>query len=110
MKTPAPINLIEITNDYGKDVPRIAGTRIRVSDIAIMHLKNDTPIEWMLENYEVLDHAKIYAALAYYYLHQAEIEAEINEPIDMSQMTTLADLKAKIQRRQAEKEQAQEQD
>jgi hypothetical protein len=43
----------------------------------MMHLRNDSPIEWIVENFEVLDHAKIHAALAYYYAHQNEIDADL---------------------------------
>lgn len=100
MATLAPMNYIEITDSNGIQIPRITGTRIRVSEIVIMHLRNDSPIDWIVENFEVLDHAKVHAALAYYYSHQAEIDAEIDAPEDTSGAMTLEDLKEKIRRRE----------
>lgn len=59
-------------------------------------------IDWIIENYEVLSYAKVYAALAYYYDHIGNIEAEINQPeiippsaIDSTQH--LADIRARPQ-------------
>lgn len=98
-----PINLIEITDDYGEKVPRVAGTRFRVSEIVIMHLRNQPSIEWIVENYdEVLDHAKIHAALAYYYQHQAEIDAEIDGERDFRDGMQLRDLISQAKRRLTE--------
>jgi uncharacterized protein (DUF433 family) len=99
--TVVPINLIEITESFGKKVPRVSGTRIRVSEIVIMHLLNDSSIDWIVENFEVLDHAKVHAALAYYYSHKEEIDAEINAPQDTTGAMSLEDLKEKIRRRNA---------
>lgn len=94
----AALNLIEITEEQGRRIPRIAGTRIRVSEVVMMHLQNHASIEWILENYEVLDHAKIYAALAYYYQHQAELDAEMESSVDTSGGVLLSDLIAKAKR------------
>ncbi|KAB2864602.1 MAG: DUF433 domain-containing protein [Anaerolineae bacterium] len=91
-------DLIEITEEQGRRIPRIAGTRIRVSEVVMMHLRNHSSIEWILGNYEVLDHAKIYAALAYYYQHQAEMDAEMETPVDTADGVLLSDLIAKAKR------------
>ncbi len=99
MATTAPINLIEITEEHGQRVPRIAGTRIRVSEVVIMHLRNHASIEWILENYEVLDHAKIYAALAYYFQHQTEIDAQMDSPVDTADGVLLSDLIAEAKKK-----------
>jgi uncharacterized protein (DUF433 family) len=57
--------------------PRIAGTRIRVSDIAISHrLHGNSPEQIATEVYPWLSLADVYAALAYYYDHKNEIEAQ----------------------------------
>ena len=64
---------IEITPEVAGGKPRIAGHRITVQNIAIWH-------EWMgLSADEIaaeygLSLADVYAALAYYYDHRAEIE------------------------------------
>jgi len=58
--------------------PRIAGHRIGVSDIAVLHVHLDTPPEEIARIYN-LSMAEIYAALAYYYDHREEIEAIIAE-------------------------------
>jgi uncharacterized protein (DUF433 family) len=58
--------------------PIIAGTTLKVSDVAaamIYHQQDPDGIcDWF-----GLNLAQVYAALSYYYDHQAEIEAEIEE-------------------------------
>lgn len=106
MATIAPMNFIEITDSYGRQVPRIAGTCIRISEVALMHLTN-TSIDWMAKNFEVLDYAKIHAALAYYYAHQAEINEEIaeadafleNNPCVLNSDDHMAMIKARAKKR-----------
>lgn len=66
-----PINHIVMV----KDKPTIAGTRLRVMDIAAMVEAGGATVEWILENYD-LHPAQVYAALAYYYDHQAEIDEQ----------------------------------
>ncbi len=69
-----PINHIEI--DEGR--PLIAGTGLKVAIIAQMIVKQGTPIDWMIENYD-LTPAQIHAALSYYYDHQAALDRWIEE-------------------------------
>lgn len=92
----APMNYIEVDP---KNIPRIMGTPIRVSEVVIMHLKNNSSIEWIVENFEMLNHARIHAALAYYYDHQAQIDAEINEPEDFSDGIVASEHLAKLRAR-----------
>jgi uncharacterized protein (DUF433 family) len=80
MTTLVPMHYVEMTESNGQLVPRIAGTRIRVSEVVQMYVKHNTPIDWIVENFEVLSYAKIYAALAYYYDHPDEIDAELDKP------------------------------
>jgi uncharacterized protein (DUF433 family) len=76
MGTIDPINLIEIIDTaFGKRA-RIVGTVFKVTEIVNMHLRNEVPIEELVEDYG-LTRAGIHAALAYYYTHQEEIEADI---------------------------------
>lgn len=56
------------------DRPRIAGTRVSVQQIATLHKEGLGPTD-ILNEYGFLNLAQIYAALAYYYANQAEIEA-----------------------------------
>jgi len=58
----------------------IAGTRIRVMDIVVLH-QQGVPPEQMLEHYSSrpLTLAEVHSALAYYYDHKDEIEASFEE-------------------------------
>jgi uncharacterized protein (DUF433 family) len=57
--------------------PIIAGTTMRVQDIAIgVHFKGYS-VDELLIHYPHLNHAQVHAALAYYYAHQAEIDQQI---------------------------------
>ncbi|MGB7085888.1 MAG: DUF433 domain-containing protein [Phormidesmis sp.] len=58
--------------------PRIAGTRISVQQIATLHEEGLRPAD-ILNEYEALNLAQVYAALTYYYANQAEIEAYLAE-------------------------------
>jgi uncharacterized protein (DUF433 family) len=55
--------------------PVIAGTTLRVSDVALASRADLSP-EAIAERYG-LDPGQVHAALAYYHLHRAEIDAEI---------------------------------
>jgi uncharacterized protein (DUF433 family) len=78
--TIAPINYIEIRNDRAI----VAGTGIKVSFIGTMHVKNHTPIEWIIENYD-LTPAQVHAALSYYYDHQEQLDKEVAEGDELAQ-------------------------
>lgn len=56
--------------------PRIDGTRVTVRSVAVCYKQGDTPEE-IVEKYERLTIAQVYAALTYYHANQAEIEADI---------------------------------
>jgi uncharacterized protein (DUF433 family) len=58
--------------------PRIAGTRISVQQIATLH-KQGLSVTDIIAEYEFLNLAQVYTALAYYYANQAEIEADLAE-------------------------------
>lgn len=79
-----PINILsidEIVSDpkVRGGRPVIAGTGIRVSDIVAYHLYGDelTPEE-IADNFR-LSLGQVHAALAYYYLHKAEIDEEMSQ-------------------------------
>jgi len=91
---------IETVTKNERAVTRIVGTRFQVADVVLMHVKHGSSIEWIVENHESLNRARIYA----YYDHQSEIEAEIDaiytaeEAIAQTAMS-LEDLKARIEAR-----------
>ena len=72
---------IEVTPGIASGRPRIAGHRITVQDVVIWH-------EWLGRSADEisaehgLDLVDIYAALAYYYDHQTEIDGTIREQED----------------------------
>ena len=56
--------------------PRLAGTRITVSDVVLMHLRLGQSLEQIAGHYD-LSLAALHAAMAYYYDHQAEIDRQM---------------------------------
>ncbi|HZT40906.1 MAG TPA: DUF433 domain-containing protein [Chthonomonadaceae bacterium] len=70
----APINHIALDE---RGIAYISGTRIKVSHISIEKNVWDKTPEEIQQDYPHLSLAQIHAALAYYYDHQVEIEAEI---------------------------------
>jgi uncharacterized protein (DUF433 family) len=72
------IQHIEITPGVRGGKPRLAGSRITVTDIVMMHLKLGQSVDEIATEYN-LPLAGIYAALAYYYDHQAEIDRQMAE-------------------------------
>ncbi|MFB0533459.1 MAG: DUF433 domain-containing protein [Anaerolineae bacterium] len=67
---------IEMAPDVRGDRPHIAGTRITVANVVIMHLRLGQSLEEIAGKYD-LDLADVYAALAYYYDHRSEIDESI---------------------------------
>lgn len=68
---------IEIVQGAGGPKARIAGSRIRVQDVAIWHEKLGRSADEIVDEYPALSHADVYAALTYYWDHRDEIEARI---------------------------------
>jgi uncharacterized protein (DUF433 family) len=58
--------------------PRIAGTRFSVQQAAVL-AKEGLTVEEIVREYDYLNVAQVYAALAYYYANQAEIETYLAE-------------------------------
>ena len=57
--------------------PRIAGTRIQVKDVALMHERMGMTPAQIVADYPHLTLADVHAALAFYHDHRAQIDAEI---------------------------------
>lgn len=71
-----PINHICLDE---RGVAHIAGTRIKVRHVAIERRAHRASVEEIQEAYPHLSLAQIHAALAYYYDHQEQVDAEIVE-------------------------------
>lgn len=56
--------------------PRLSGTRFTVADAVVMHLRLGYSLEEIAGRYD-LGLAQLYAAMAYYYDHRAEIDDSI---------------------------------
>ena len=78
MATSAPVldRFIEATPGIFGGKPRIAGHRIRVIDVALWHEKLGLSPDDIASKYD-LSLAEVYAALAYYFDHQEELEASL---------------------------------
>jgi len=55
----------------------LAGTRIRVQDIVIWHERMNLSVDEIASQHPQASLAAIYAALAYYHDHRAEIEGQM---------------------------------
>ena len=67
---------IQITPNLRGGKPCISGTRIAVSDVAVTHLQLGQSVDEIAATYD-LSLAAVHAALAYYYDHRDEIEAQM---------------------------------
>ncbi len=57
--------------------PRIAGHRIKVAHVAVWHERMGMSPAQIVAEYPQLTLGKVHAALAYYYDHKAELDADI---------------------------------
>jgi uncharacterized protein (DUF433 family) len=62
---------------WGK--PRIAGTRIKVEQVVLWHLRQGMSLDEIVARWSHLTLADLHAALAYYHDHKDEIEADLAE-------------------------------
>ncbi len=70
---------IEITPNKCGGKPCIAGTRIRVWDVYVLHERLGRTPDEILNEYPDISLADVHAALAYYFDHQAEIDQQMKE-------------------------------
>lgn len=76
---PVVIEHIGVRAGYCGGKPHILGHRIKVEHVAIWYEKAGmSPIE-IVEQHPTITLGQVHAALAYYYDHRAEIEADIQE-------------------------------
>ena len=69
---------IVATPDVLGGKPRIDGTRIAVEHIAIAY-NTSLSIDKIMESYQGITHADVFAALAYYHDHKAEMDTKIEQ-------------------------------
>jgi uncharacterized protein (DUF433 family) len=69
---------IELSADIRGGKPCIAGTRIAVSDVVLMHLRLGQSLEQIAGHYDI-SLAALHAAMTYYYDHQAEIDQAMRD-------------------------------
>jgi uncharacterized protein (DUF433 family) len=97
--TIAAIEHIAIAPDKCHGAPHIAGTRIRVQDI-VMFQRNGWSVDEIVAHFDYLTLAQVHAALAYYYDHQSDIDAAIEQSEQVAQQpggTYLQALKARLE-------------
>jgi len=61
--------------------PHIAGHRVRVADIVVWHEKRGFSPDQIVDSFPGITLADVHAALAYYFDHSTEIEAEFQREI-----------------------------
>ena len=81
--------------------PWIDDTNVKVSEVALDHLAYGWNAETIQENHPHLSLAQVYAALAWYYDHQAEMDAEIERQDQRLQALRAAVAPSPLQRRLA---------
>jgi uncharacterized protein (DUF433 family) len=76
---PVVTEYIGVKPGYCGGYPHILGHRIKVEDVAVWHAKMGMTPAQIVESYPTIKLAQVHAALAYYYDHRDEIEADIRE-------------------------------
>ena len=72
------MDYIEMTPGTRGGKPRIAGTRITVADIVLMHRRMGRALEEIAGTYG-LPLPAVYAAMAYYYEQKSEIDQSLDQ-------------------------------
>lgn len=80
---PVATRHIEITPGVCGGKPRLAGTRIRVQDIVIWHERMNLSADEIASRHPQASLAAIYAALAYYHDHRAQIDEQMRRGDEM---------------------------
>lgn len=79
---PVPSDHIETTPGVCGGKPRIRGTRIKISLVALLHVHQGRSVDEILEDYPHLSLAQVHAALSYYFDHREAIEQQLREEED----------------------------
>jgi uncharacterized protein (DUF433 family) len=75
---------IQTNSEIRGGKPHLAGTRITVADIVLMHLRLAQSLEEIAGKYD-LSLAAVYAAMSYYYDHRDEIAQSIEADQDYAE-------------------------
>jgi uncharacterized protein (DUF433 family) len=67
------------------NVPMLAGTRIKVVEIVLDHLAHGSDAQEIHREFPHLSLGQIHSALAFYYDHQDDVDAEIARRIERSE-------------------------
>jgi uncharacterized protein (DUF433 family) len=90
------IDTIVSDSDIRGGQPIIAGTGVRVSDLVASYLYRGLSADELAVNF-ALDLGQVYAALAYYYQHKGEIDAQMREEAaDAQRLLTEFDARGKL--------------
>ena len=93
---------IAIKHGYCGGKPHIAGHRIKVQHVAVWHERMGMSAAEIVATYPTLTLPAVYAALAYYHAHRAEIDADIEaDERSVTEMKSKAG-PSKLQQRLAE--------
>ncbi len=96
---------IKIVEGAGGPKAVIGGSRIRVQDVVMWFHDQGMSADEIVENFPTITRADVFAALAYYWDHREEIEAEIARGIAFAEEfqrmypSRLAELRARRQAR-----------
>ena len=74
------IDLITKNTAVRDGKPCVAGTGLRVTDLVIAHLFHKRTPDEVASDYDI-SLAQVYASLAYYYQHKAELDEDIRQQI-----------------------------
>lgn len=83
MDTIQSINLITTNPKIRNGRPCIAGTGLRVTDVVMATIFHDRTPGEIASDYSV-SLAQVHAALAYYYQHKDELDADIRQQLDIA--------------------------
>lgn len=84
MVTVHPIDTIVSDPDTHNGQPVISDSRVRVVDLVASHLYRHLSADELATNFN-LDLAQVYAALAYYYAHKAEIDTVLRTEAELAE-------------------------
>ncbi len=89
-------NLIEVDKRH---VAWIAGTRVKVREIATDRWVHGSSPEELHFQYPHLSMAQIHSALSYYFQHQDEIDAEIEKSLKESEILAARNSESPLQKK-----------
>lgn len=90
---------IEVMPTVRGGKPHLAGTRITVDDVVVMHYRLGQSLEEIAGKYD-LSLAAVYSAMAYYYDHRDEIDRRVQEDqafVEAFRRANLSPLQEKLQ-------------